>query len=222
MKQKKQTMTSELQSIKESFFKKKLLFAFLVLFALSACEKKTENERKIDLSNIKIDLKDSKLGGELVLFKYDNTSELFNQLTKSISVLNNDSKEILDKNSEVTNVVTNISFINGKATISKILYINEDQKKIIEGYEYESTTKTYNRLPTDEESLNINWNDAIFGSYSPSGYSEVASCGNGNNPKECVTKAVSSYLSTNISGVGDCANVQVNVGIMSTRVCGKK
>ena len=165
---------------------------------------------------MKIDLKNSKLNGEIKLFNFSNTKELISEIDEAINLITEDSKEIIKNNSEVTNVITNISFINGKAIISKILFVNNNTKKIIEGYELDTNSNTYALL-----SRKINWDEILVGGGCPTGYSQLASCGNFSNPQTCVGNAIQTYLSANISGSGDCANVQVNVGALNTRVCGR-
>lgn len=181
-----------------------------------SCEGQEDSVEKVDLTKMKIDLKNSKLNGEIKLFTYSDTKELISNIDEAINLTTEDSKEIIKNNSEITNVITNISFINGKAIISKILYVNYKTKKIIEGYELDINSNTYARLPGD-----INWDEVIGGGGCPTGYSQLASCGNFSNPQTCVGNAIQTYLSANINGPGDCANVQVNVGALNTRVCGR-
>jgi hypothetical protein len=195
---------------------KKIILGLLSFTFLLSCGGQEDSVEKVDLTKMKIDLKNSKLNGEIKLFTFSNTKELISEIDEAINLITEDSKEIIKNNSEVTNVITNISFINGKAIISKILYVNYKTKKIIEGYELDTNSNTYALL-----SRKINWDEILGGGGCPNGYSQLASCGNFSDPQTCVGNAIQTYLSANISGPGDCANVQVNVGALNTRVCGR-
>lgn len=55
----------------------------------------------------------------------------------------------------------------------------------------------------------------------PTGYQDLGKCSNFNNVEDCIADKISSFLGSNLSSPGDCANVQVQVGLGNTRVCGK-
>ena len=102
---------------------KKIILGLLSFTFLLSCGGQEDSVEKVDLTKMKIDLKNSKLNGEIKLFTFNNTKELISEIDEAINLITEDSKEIIKNNSEVTNVITNISFINGKAIISKILYV---------------------------------------------------------------------------------------------------
>lgn len=189
---------------------------FLVFALLLSCESHDKSNAKVDLSGLEIDLKGSKLGGKVELFSYENTEELLGNIDKSVNLVIADAEEVLKNNSEITNVLVDISFTNGVAVLTKILYVNQNTKKLIEGYEFDVNTNSYAELPTD-----LNLEEVFSGANCPTGYSQISSCGNFSDPQTCISNAIRNYLSANINGPGNCANVQVSVGAINTRVCGK-
>jgi hypothetical protein len=190
---------------------------FLTLIAISltiSCEKQDDAEAKVDFKNMKIDLKNSKSGNEVVLFSYQNSQDIGVKLPNSIESTIVDAREIIKTNSEITNVITNISMTNGKAVITGIFYVNEKTKKIIEGYVLNSASNTYSRGEAG-------WPEIFDGASCPDGFLQLGKCNNFDSPKTGVASLIANFFGSNLNGVGDCANVQVNVGAISTRVCGK-
>lgn len=56
----------------------------------------------------------------------------------------------------------------------------------------------------------------------PDGYSSLGKCGNfGSDRNECLGDLAQGYFSSNLSGIGDCAEVRLIVGGFNTRACGR-
>ena len=56
----------------------------------------------------------------------------------------------------------------------------------------------------------------------PNGYSSLGTCGNFNqNQSDCLGSLTQTYFSDNLSAIGDCAEVRLIVGTLSTRACGR-
>ena len=197
---------------------KKLFLPFLSIFILIiiSCEKQVEETNNLDLSKMQINLEESRLGQTIVLAYYSDISDLQKKVGEITTSLIEDSNEILNNNNEITDVITNIKFSNGKAIISEVFYVNLDTKEIIEGYVLNEETSTYQKVDP-----NLGGFDDFISGSCPSGYSQIGSCSNLNNPQTCVGNSIQTFLTTNINSIGDCANVQVSVGALNTKVCGK-
>lgn len=198
--------------------KNKIVFMALILFSVSfiSCEKeetKSANEKIID--GINIDLTASKLGDNFSLMSYSNVQELQDKLPEVISNLLEDIESEMNGDTRISDTFVNLKFENGKAIISEIVFFDNDSKSVISGFILNYDTMEY-------ESISVSTQDwvGLVGSC-PSGYSSLGVCSNFSSPKECITKKLSDFLAANISGVGDCANVQVSVGSLATTVCGK-
>lgn len=199
---------------------KKILIKNLALIVLilnfNSCSQEEVSSQKqdsLDFSKIKIDLNKSSLGNEIKVFNYKDKAELITKINSSFNLIINDSRELIKNDSEVTDIIINISFKDGKAIISEITELDVKNKTIRKSVKYDNTKNSYvaNRnLPYIADLASC-----------PDGYTLVDSCSNVSGTKECVGSAVQSYLSDNISGIGDCANVQVQVGTFTTKVCGK-
>ncbi|GEM_PF-2635628 len=204
--------------MKTHFFNALVLLTSFTVFLFS-CKKQEKPSDELKISSIQVDLSKSNLGGEIVLLKYSPDSkatDIKEALAKAIQITLDDANEILNNRKEISDIIMDIQFKNGKAVVTKTVYLNRKAKKIIEAYDLNTATNTYqkNALPWYEEILH--------GAACPSGFTQVSSCSNMGNTQSCVTNAVSTYFTNNINSIGDCAVVQVQVGTLSTRVCGKK
>ncbi len=186
-----------------------MIFA-LAVFTFIQCESNNEDlNPKIlvddfDFSTIKIDLKISN-----VLSTYNETN--FNKKSKEIFLqIIKESNEVIKSNKKITQVVLNLKFVENKVYLESYAYLDSN-KKIISKYIFNQNT--YAKIPDLDGLFN--------GASCPKGYTQLASCGNLDETAACVSSAVGTYLANNISAVGDCANVQVNVGLFNTRVCGQ-
>ena len=196
-------------------FNQAFLFGLLFLFAF-ACEKQ-EDESTVDFKDVKIDLSSARFGSNPVLLRYSDISELLRNLEVPLGSVISDSKDIMSADSRISNVISIINFHDGNATLTDVYYLDESRKVIVGGYILDDKTGKYNTISYG----GIDWDSIFNGGSCPQGYSQLASCGNFNNPQGCVATAMSTYMSANLSSVGDCVNVQVNVGALNTRVCGK-
>ncbi len=198
--------------------KNTISFIALLLFSISliSCEKeetKTSNEKIID--GITVDLTASKLGDNVSLMSYSNVQELHDKLPEVISNLLEDIKSEMSGDTLISDTFVNLKFENGKAIISEIVFFDNVSKSVISGFILNYNTMKYESISASTQS----WISLAGGC--PSGYSSLGTCSNFSSPKECITKKLSNFLAVNISGVGDCENVQVSVGSLATTVCGK-
>ena len=196
-------------------FIKNLAFIILI-FNFSSCSQEeviSQEQDSLDFSKIKIDLSKSDLGNEIKVFDYKDKKELISKIKSSINLIIKDSRELIKNDSEVSDVFINISFKDGKATISEITEIDTKNNIIRKSLKYDDSKNSYVAQRGGPFIADL--------ASCPDGYSQIDSCSNVSGTEECVGRAVQSYLSENISGIGDCANVQVQVGTFTTKVCGK-
>ena len=191
------------------------LLSLLLLSAIS-CEKQ-EDESKVDFNNVKIDLSQARFGSNPVLLHYADVPELLRSLNAPVNSIISDSREIMGQDSRVTDIISIVNFHDGIALLTHVYYLDENSRTVVGGYILDIRTSTYNPVSYG----GIDWDSIFNGGQCPGGYSELASCGNFNNPQNCVASAMSTYMASNLSGIGDCVNVQVKVGALNTRVCGK-
>ncbi|MEM6722052.1 MAG: hypothetical protein AAF611_22175 [Bacteroidota bacterium] len=192
-------------------------FALLMLFvSVNSCEKEStdrEEQNTIDFSDFEIDLSKSSFGKEIKVFDYKDKKDLIHKIEKSMHQIISESNDLI-KDSETTDVILDITFSGGKAFISSIIEFNSDTNTVISANYFDQKTNAYQKsVPGDSDNLDF--------ARCPEGYTQLASCGNLSNPQRCVSNAVASYLTAEISNIGDCADVRVQVGTFTTRVCGK-
>lgn len=198
---------------------KKTIFSFFVLVGLifNSCSQdgvSNESQNELDFSNIKIDLDESFLANKNVLFNFENKTELIERITPAFHEIIADVRKLVENDSEVSNVILDISIKEGKVTIAQIHEINIETKRVLR------SVKIENVEALDDSRIGGFPFPKFDISSCPDGYTEIERCSNLGNPQNCVAGDVSSFLSSNIVGPRDCANVQVNVGTSSTVVCG--
>ena len=186
---------------------KKVKILLLLVILIVACNPKSEEdiiiEPNLNLKNLKIDFKISN-----VLFDFDQDN-LKNKTIEKINKLTSQSKLLLKENPNATNVVYNLTVKNNKVYIDNVSLINVKNKKLIKLVKYHS------KINPD---LDILFNVSKY----PKGFSQVGTCSNvSRETQECAGGFVAGYFSENIIGVRDCATVQVNVGVFTTRVYGQ-
>ncbi|OUR91585.1 hypothetical protein A9Q87_09765 [Flavobacteriales bacterium 34_180_T64] len=179
---------------------------FLIIGNMS-CSQEEVTQNPPLLENFTLDLSKSKLGTPLILFKYENKDQLINNINQSFIQIMKDAQDMIIKSNEISEVVTELQFSNNIAAIIRVTYFDENKNGIT--YKLNANTNKYERSPSSHLAK------------CPDGYSLLASCSNFDGTKECVASAVGQFLTENISGVGNCANIQVSVGTFSTKVCGK-
>jgi len=190
-----------------NLIKKKI---FLLLFSLStfsflSCENEnTEVKKDPNLSDIKIDLSNMKVSN--IIFEYKTNDELKSKTEDLIFSLVEESKEELKSDKKISYIFYEIKFEKGKAFFTEVASLNKESNSINEIYI--QNNEAYKAGPLTIASC-------------PSGYTELASCSNFSNTSNCVSAAMQTFLSTNVTGVGDSAYVYVAVGYTSTKVCGK-
>lgn len=181
-------------------------------------EQKAKNEEVI-LDEIPINLKSLNIGSQITLFTYANVSEAADAADAAMVELIREAKDDLADESGATHLFTNVKIANGKAYVSDILYYDANKDEFIGGHYYDDVTDTYEPYGIFPSPQTVS---AFVNGRCPNGYTQLASCGNFNNPEDCISNAMKSYLSANLSSMGDCVDVRVSVGLSKTRVCGRQ
>ena len=187
-----------------------LLFFSISLISCENEETKTSNEKIID--EITVDLTASKLGDNVSLMTYSSLQELEDKIPELVSSILDDVEDEKNQDSRISDAFINLKFVDGKVFLSEIVFYDNINDLFISGLVLDFDTMLYqtiNRFPPH----------LVVGGC-PSGYTSLGSCSNFSNPKACVANKISTFMSANISGMGDCANVQVSVGALATTVCG--
>ncbi|OIQ22059.1 MAG: hypothetical protein BM557_01385 [Flavobacterium sp. MedPE-SWcel] len=178
-----------------------------------------EQTQEVSLKEIPVSLKKLNIGSQIILFSYTNVSEAQQLVDAAVADLIVDSKEDLGERTDATQMLTNVKISGGKAYVNEFLFYDENKQELVEGFYYDAATDSYK--PHSAPSLQF-MSAAINGARCPSGYEQLASCSNFNNPENCIGGALQSYLSTSLSSVGDCLDIHISVGLSKTRVCGKE
>ena len=195
--------------------KKKLLLtcALIIGLLIISCTEDETTNGSPELSNLNLNLEDSNLGKELVLLQYNSVSDIQFNLEKKIElVLNNIRTEITESKGSITDIHIQLNINTGKITIAEFSKFNTGDNSIVEQVVYDQQSNSYNRLPT-----------GILPDFAkcPDGFTLIDSCSNVGNTSECVAQAISGFLTEAVSTIGDCAQVQIEVGTFTTKVCGK-
>uniref|UniRef100_UPI00404B8F23 hypothetical protein n=1 Tax=Gelidibacter sp. TaxID=2018083 RepID=UPI00404B8F23 len=192
------------------------LSLIILIFSINSCSQEEtikQDQVSLDFNDLKINLSNSSFNNQIKVFDFKDKSEMIAKINPSFNQIIEDSRELIKNNSEVTDVIITISFKDGKALISEIIELDIKNNIIRQSAKYDNSKKSY--IANRGGPFNPNFANC------PSGYTELASCSNINNPSECAGNAAQAYFSENVSGIGDCANVQIQVGTFTTKVCGK-
>lgn len=204
------------QPINQNVMLKKIKHLVIVslIISFTACSNDEKSTGKIDLTGMKIELSNDFLGNPL-LFEYNDLAELENKTAGIVELLMEESSEIIGENL-YTDIVMSFKFKDGKALISEYYLLNTRDKHI-EGKVLNETNQTLS-IPSSTFLLSM-LNSYVNGSNCPQGYTMLKSCSNQDTGKGCIAGTIESYVSSNTDANG-CANVQVKVGLVNTRVCG--
>jgi hypothetical protein len=186
--------------------KKTILLLAVALFF--SCSQETTSQEdlfqeNVDFSQLKVTLENPISN---TLFQYKNKKELQERLSVVSESILQESKELLQEHKEVQRIVSQFSFKDGKATLVGYRYVDKDGKVI------KSFSTTQRQSDPVEDFLN---------GACPDGYIRVGRCSNVGDTQKCIGKHLSAYLSDALNSVGDCANVQISVGLLNTTVCGQ-
>ena len=201
-------------------------FCFLMgLMTFSSCNESSENveNQSVNLKEIDLDLTALRVNSSN-LFTYTSKAQLLSEIPRAVDVLYDDAQRELTNNSNLTHVTFLVRFSQGKAVISEVAYVNANSRTIYDGAWLDSrgqfvsnTNSSLGLLP------GLPW-DAILKGGCPQGYTSLGTCSNTGSTastRACISTAISTYLSSTISAIGDCAETRVSVGILNTRVSGK-
>ena len=186
---------------------KKMILLLAVIFAYS-CSQENEtleelNTGAVDFSEMKLNL-DFRISNKI--FEYDDEEDWNSKLEQFTRNLQLESSEIIQEYAQVQNVVTLLEFKAGTAYLVGYAYV-DDKGNIVESF------SSFNKDEPLEETLG--------GAPCPHGYERIGRCSNFGNVHRCVSEHLAEFLSDNLDSTGDCANVQISVGTLSTTVCGQ-
>lgn len=181
----------------------------LMLLLIFSCTQETENQEDLNLetvsfSNMKLNL-DLQISNQL--FDFKDSKDLKDKLNDFTNDLSTESLDLIDDMEKVKNVVTLISIKEGVVYLDGYAYLDENNKVLQSFY-----SETRNSDPLEE---------MLDGAPCPEGYETLGRCNNFVNTQTCVSQHVTDYLTESLNGIGDCANVQINIGVLNTSICGR-
>jgi len=187
------------------------LFAF-VLIQFSCKAQGGGKDVLFDLSDMQFDFSNLRLADELVVFEYESVDQIPSDLERSINELIRDALEIIDNNEGTSNIAIGIDIGEGKAVINSVHY-----------YKFQKVTEEYTRAETNGRSafpigtmINLFEEKRCLGEWS-----EVASCKNNREQiAGCLGENLHNFISENVTGLWDCAQVMIKVGLSNTVICG--
>ncbi len=185
-----------------------LSFVLLVFFSCTQDESVSDIQQSKDLiENVPIEFGSLDLSKGVPLAKTNDSKGI----TASLKMLFSEINEMKNKNKEIGEVVLHLSEMSGVVTLQGYHLISKDQK-ILEFRHSSLSSQTESR-----------WPNPIFilpAAACPNGYTDLGSCSNFGDTEECVGELISDHFSNSLNAPGDCANAQVQVGVLNTRVCG--
>lgn len=198
----------------EIYFRKKVVLLLLAI-GIFACTNDdpslTKKEKSTEFTTPTIDLNKTSFNNIIPFLKYKDKSELLKKLDHSIELYMTESLELVNSNSNVTDLIVNISFGDNKAIITNKIEYNSRTKRIVSGY-YLNNDGTYSKYPPDADNLDI--------ANCPYGFTQIAHCNNAPNGSDCVGEAMQEFYEDNAEA-GNCLNIQILTGTFTSKVCGK-
>lgn len=201
---------------------KNLSFPLFVLLStlfgvLSSCNKQDDmNNSKVDFSSLDIKLDALKI--EPTLFRYKDVKEISPRLSRSILLFVEEAKFMLDENKEATHVTMDVRIKDGKAIVSNVLLLDIKNKKIL------SPSASPEREGAVIEKVALPDFDLLFNGRCPSGYTSLGTCSTtakAQDRSNCIGSALNSFYSSNLSGLNDCAETRVSVGVFNIQIYGR-
>lgn len=180
-----------------------------------SCEP-SEDSSQVNLGDIPVALEYARLGGP-VLITYKDVPELIGKIGMAGVALYEDSREIMDQDSRTSSVITELELKDGRVLLTSVYYLDEVNQVVVGGHILDRQAGNYNEVSF----AGPDWDPVFNGNRCPTGYSQLTSCVNFNDPTQCIGNALTAYVSENLSSMGDCVAIQVKVGALNTRVCGK-
>ena len=184
------------------------LYVLLTTGLLISCQKKEHFNDGLNnqFNDLEIDL--DGMFGEGLVFGYVNNDE---SLTEGFEILKKEFNEIKSQNNEVEFITIYLSNSENKILLDGYHIVSKDNTTI----EFDHKNQNDN---SRSEPVPVNYIAAAC----PDGYESPGSCSNPGDTEGCITEKVGDYFRANLNGIGDCANVQVNVGVTGTKVCGTR
>lgn len=153
----------------------------------------------------------------IVVFEYASVEDIDKKLDEALPILLEDLKEEINKKN-YSDVIAGLKFHNGRVIVSELVYFRDGNLVLEDSRYFNEEVGEYVPLSNGMEFI---YNEIANGAACPHGYTNLGKCSNIGNTEECLGGLISGYLTKSLTSVGDCANVQVSVGLLNTTVCGK-
>src|SRR5690554_126941 len=153
----------------------------------------------------------------IVVFEYASIKDIHNKLDNAIPILLEDLKEEINAKN-YSDVIAGLKFHNGRVIVSELVYFRDGNLVLEDSRYFNEEVGEYVPLSNGMEFI---YNEIANSAACPHGYTNLGKCSNIGNTEECLGGLISGYLTKSLTSVGDCANVQVSVGLLNTTVCGK-
>jgi hypothetical protein len=183
-----------------------MIASFLVCILLFSCsENKTKNkqqEPKIDLTNLKINIDSLNVGNGQLVFKYQNETQLKERTAIFFDSIFAEANNLFTSNSKITNVFFKLKFTQGKATMEDIYMVDVKNKNVI----------------TSSPEKKITWKEVLHKSSCPEGRINAKHCPNAS----CAADTTETMLANLYAGIisnDDCTQIQYSIGLASTTIC---
>lgn len=152
----------------------------------------------------------------IVVFEYASVEDIDKKLDEALPMLLDDlNEEIREK--KYSDVIAGLKFYNGRVIVSELVYFRDGDLVLEDSRYFNEEVGEYVPLSNGME---FTYNEIANGNC-PEGYTRIGRCSNIGNTEGCLGGLISGYLTKNLKSIGDCANVQVSVGVVNTTVCGK-
>lgn len=152
----------------------------------------------------------------IVVFEYASVEDIDKKLDEALPMLLDDlNEEIREK--KYSDVIAGLKFYNGRVIVSELVYFRDGDLVLEDSRYFDEKAGEYVPLSNGME---FTYNEIANGNC-PEGYTRIGRCSNIGSTEGCLGGLISGYLTKNLKSIGDCANVQVSVGVVNTTVCGK-
>jgi hypothetical protein len=162
-----------------------------------------QQEVTIDLSHLKFNLESLDLKKPQMVYEYQNKTELKEKTAQFMTAIFEEIDGLIQSNSKITNVLFQLEFAKGIATLKEVYVLDGKNEVVISG-------------PVGR----TDW-DALFnGARCPQGWDDNGSC----SSASCVATTTQEILTDPDAGInssGDCTQIQFNRGLLSVRICSR-
>lgn len=142
--------------------------------------------------------------GSITLFSFENEAQLLEQMNTTFTSFMEEVERIKNSNEEINHYLINLKCINHTVVVNKVIFLNTDDKKIIDVFEEKVD-------PTD-----IDWASLIWGSCKP-GWTNRGTC----STENCIKEKMTQLLRETLTGSGTCVQTEISRGLLSVQICSK-